>query len=159
MRNNLMTRKFNLYLGAAWLALILALPSPAPAASASDYILLGNEAAVMNKYDQAIAYYNRAINSPGISPQNKAVAYHNRACAHYDLDQTDQALRDFTQAIVLDPKYDPPYYHRSFIYEQRGDYARALADMKMAVSLISSQDPSYQEYIDRLEWLNEQQQR
>jgi tetratricopeptide (TPR) repeat protein len=61
-------------------------------------------------------------------------------------------LSDFTQAIALDPSYDPPYYHRSFIYEQRGDYERAIADMRKAISL----DPSYAEYHDRLEWLNDQ---
>jgi tetratricopeptide (TPR) repeat protein len=144
--------KFNLCLAAALLALILAAPGLVRAASGSDYILLGNEAAAMENYDQAIAYFSRAINAPGMSSQNRAIAYHNRACANYDLERSEEALRDFSQAIVLDPKYDPPYYHRSFIYEQRGDYARAIADMRKAVSL----DPGYQEYAERLEWLDAQ---
>jgi tetratricopeptide (TPR) repeat protein len=132
--------------------LVLLAAWPSGAASGSDYILLGNEAADMENYDQALAYYNQAINSSGLKAENRAIAYHNRGCVHYDLGREDEAFNDFTQAIALDPKYDPPYYHRSFIYEQRGDYERALADMQKAVSL----DSSFAEYHDRLEWLNDQ---
>jgi tetratricopeptide (TPR) repeat protein len=135
------------------LALFILLAAwPCGADSGSGYILLGNEAAAMKDYDQALYYYNQAINFPGLDPGNRAIAYHNRGCVYYDTEQTDKALRDFTQSIALDPKYDPPYYHRSFIYEQQGDYERAAADMRKAISL----DPSFAEYHERLEWLDAQ---
>jgi tetratricopeptide (TPR) repeat protein len=141
--------KFSLCLAAFGLALLLALGGQAKAASGSDYILLGNEAAGMNNYEQALIYYTQAINAPGISSQNRAVAYNNRAGANDDLGNSDAALRDFAQAIALDPSYDAPYYGRSFIYEYRGDYDRAIADMRKALSLT----PSDQDYKDRLDWL------
>ncbi len=121
--------------------------------SANSDILAGNEAAIMENYDLAISYYNKAINSGKLDNKQLAVAYNNRGCAYDDSGKEELALQDFNKAISLDPKYDAPYFSRSFIYERRQEYAKAIADMQKAVNL----DPNFDDFKIRLEWLREQQ--
>jgi lipoprotein NlpI len=53
--------------------------------------------------------------------------------------QVDAALRDYEQALSLDPKLAYVYNDRSVIWMDRGDHARAMMDIDHALRL----DPRY----------------
>ena len=135
--------------------LLTTMPGQAWAQSASDLILLGNEAATMENYGQAIDYYTKAINANQLNARQLAVAYNNRGCAYDDSGMDNQAMADFAKAIELDSGYDAPYFSRSFIYERRNELDKAIVDMEKAVSL----DPGFEDFQLRLEWLYDQKQR
>jgi tetratricopeptide (TPR) repeat protein len=135
------------------LAVSAALGAPfAWAASGGSEILAGNEAAALENYEQAIIHFTRAISAGNMDNEQLAVAYNNRGSAYDDWGKTGPALQDFDQAIKLDPRFDAPYFNRSFIYERQINYAKAIADMEKAVSLTPDDDG----FKLRLEWLRDQ---
>ena len=47
----------------------------------------------------------------------------------------DRAIRDYDQALQLDPKLAPAYYSRGMAYADKGDYDRARSDFNKALAL------------------------
>jgi len=47
----------------------------------------------------------------------------------------DAAIKEFTEAIKLDPNEAVLYYNRGAVYEDKGDYDRAIADFTQAIRL------------------------
>ena len=59
--------------------------------------------------------------------------------AAQDRKEVDLALKDYTKAIQLNPKFTRAYNNRAFVYHDRKDYDRALADYNRAIET----DPEY----------------
>src|SRR5262245_47707481 len=76
---------------------------------------------------------------PSLSERNRVVAYYNRGLAHHQKADYDRAIRDFDEAIRLDPKYAHAYYNRGLAHHQKADYDRAIRDFDEAIRL----DPKY----------------
>jgi tetratricopeptide (TPR) repeat protein len=70
------------------------------------------------------------------------VAYHNRGDAHGLKGEVDQAISDYTKAIVLNPNYAPAYNSRGRAYVSKGDYVRAVDDVTKAGELARKVWPS-----------------
>ncbi|MDR2904920.1 MAG: tetratricopeptide repeat protein [Helicobacteraceae bacterium] len=77
-----------------------------------------------------INLYSRAPNPP-----NNSIAYYNRGIAYIKLRNYDQAVKDYTQAIALDPKDDQAYHNRGGAYCKLGNYDQAIADFTKAIEL------------------------
>ena len=60
-------------------------------------------------------------------------AYCNRGCATGGKAENAKAIRDYTEAIRLDPKDAEAYYSRGFCYHQRREYDKAIADLTEAI--------------------------
>jgi tetratricopeptide (TPR) repeat protein len=82
-----------------------------------------------------IAACTRAIQSGDYNDQELASLYHQRGYSWSwtsFTDRVDRALKDYTEAIRIDPKAVGSLLNRSHIYNQRRDYDRAIADANRA---------------------------
>jgi tetratricopeptide (TPR) repeat protein len=60
--------------------------------------------------------------------------YNNRAVAYMSLNQYDNAIKDFTQAISDHPR-DSYFNNRAWAYHLKGEDAKGLSDAKKAVTM------------------------
>lgn len=75
------------------------------------------------------------IQSGGLPPDSLAVAFQNRGTAYLDKGDTDRAIKDYDQAIRLDPNYANAFNGRGVAYQTRGDNERAIQDYDEAIRL------------------------
>ena len=73
-------------------------------------------------------------NTAGLTPEY-ARLYVDRANAWFNKAEFDPAIKDYNEAIRLDPYNDNFYAYRCLAYIRLGDQHQAVSDMKMALSL------------------------
>src|SRR5690606_24351167 len=83
---------------------------------------LGNEKLSSGKTEEAIEFYNRAIE---LNPNN-AVYYANRAAAWTRLGKHQEAIRDCQKSINTDPKYAKAYSRLGLSLFNLGKYKEAI---------------------------------
>ena len=64
-----------------------------------------------------------------------AVAYTHRGLAYSEVRENNFAIRDFAQAITLDPNYAPAYNDRGVAYKDIGELDRAIEDYTHAIGM------------------------
>ena len=64
-----------------------------------------------------------------------ATFYLNRGLAYQNQGQYDQAISDYTKAIMLCPKFAIAYYNRANAFINKGQYDRAIADCTKAIKI------------------------
>jgi protein O-mannosyl-transferase len=64
-----------------------------------------------------------------------SMGYYNRGNEYLRLMETEKALADYTQAILVFPAYADAWYNRGLVYHQSGLYSEAIRDYSEAVSL------------------------
>ena len=69
--------------------------------------------------------------------------YFNSGIAYYELGEYQQAIKDFNQAIRLDPKFAEAYNNRGSAYYGKGQYDEAIADYTKAIELNPKYDKAY----------------
>ena len=106
--------------------LLLALP-PARAEVATDCFSEDNE----RRYAGCTAI----IESPGISPGERAHAYSMRALALSLKGQYESAIRDYDAAIDLVPNFAAALNNRAWAYHKWGQGPRGLADVERSIRL------------------------
>jgi len=92
-----------------------------------------------------IAACTRLISSGRYNGRDLAIIYTNRGNAwRGDLDRPigDYRIRDYDQAIRLDPTNALAYYYRGYTWGVKGDSERAIADYDQAIRL----DPNARSY-------------
>ena len=105
----------------------------------------GETAFLKAEYQRALGYYNAALDQ---EPSHPAVVLYSRGLTYAKLKQDDKALRDFTEAIQLDPSLTVAYLDRGLAYVRQGLRAKAMADYNRAIA----QDPANaRAYRDRAE--------
>jgi tetratricopeptide (TPR) repeat protein len=110
--------------------------------NALDHLNRGKDLFAENKFDVAIAEFDKAITIN----RNLVEAYFYKGNAYSEKGDYDRAIVDYTQAIRLDPNKASAYYNRGVAYFYKGDYDRAIADYNQAIRL----DPNYAwAYINR----------
>lgn len=86
----------------------------------------------------AISSYQRAII---IDPQNPDYRL-ALGGVYYLLKKHDEAIKTFQQAVELKPDWPNPYYNLAWAYYQKGEKQKAIANMEITISLLSSQNNS-----------------
>jgi tetratricopeptide (TPR) repeat protein len=110
--------------------------SPAPVAS-------DREACLVEHGPDAAAACERAIRSGRVRLRELSDAYINRGQASYVKREYDGAIRDFDQAIRLDPAVALAYGNRANCHAMKKDYERALADYTRALALDDKYPSAY----------------
>ncbi|XP_011314641.1 mitochondrial import receptor subunit TOM70 [Fopius arisanus] len=107
-----------------------------PAAKAQRYKTLGNEVFRVGKYDDAILYYNKAIEACPLEDKNElATFYQNRAAAYDALEKFTAVKDDCTKALELNPKYTKALIRRAKVLEKINELELALEDITAACIL------------------------
>jgi tetratricopeptide (TPR) repeat protein len=99
--------------------------------NADTYYRAGEGYYKMEKYDQAITYYDKAIE---LNP-NHALAYYNRGGAYVEIHQYRKAIADYDRAIELNPNHALAYYNRAGAYSEIGENEKAVADYDRAIEI------------------------
>ncbi|XP_030747196.1 mitochondrial import receptor subunit TOM70 [Sitophilus oryzae] len=101
-----------------------------PFQRAQRYKTEGNELFKRGKYDEAIASYNKAIDTiPQEYKTDLATYYQNRAAAYEQLKKWSAVISDCDKAIELNHKYEKALYRRAKAYEIIKDWENALDDV------------------------------
>jgi len=85
---------------------------------------------------QAIAAYGMAIDSSA----DRGDVYCSRAFLYQLDNQYDRAIRDYSEAIRLDPEDDSNYRKRGSAHAEAGSYAEAVADLTRCLELTDAPD-------------------
>ena len=93
--------------------------------------LCGKAKDTMNKYDEAITFYTKAI----AINDKKLDAYIARAKSFEELEQWNNSIEDFSIAISLDPTNFLLYTYRSYSWLSLNNYDRALKDLSVSEQL------------------------
>lgn len=73
-----------------------------------------------------------------------SLAYFKRGIAYRDIDNYEQALRDYSEAIRLYPKFGYAYNSRAVVYiEPKKNYSAAISDASAAIRLKPDFDSAY----------------
>ena len=99
--------------------------------SAEDFVSLGVTFHQQREYDQAIEYYDKAIE---LNPQHTG-AYNNRGLAKVDSGDLQGAIADYGKAIELNPQLVEAYNNRGNAKSDSGDLRGAIADYDKAIEL------------------------
>ena len=102
----------------------------------SDYAKCAETAGKPHSY---IEHCTRAIDSGDLSIENLADAFNYRGVAYGHKGDYDRAIRDYDEAIRLDPEYADAFFNRGNAYDDKGDYDRAIQDYDQAIRL----DPDF----------------
>ena len=98
---------------------------------ANEWFQKGNDASEAKEYQNAIIYYNKAIQ---LKP-DYAEAYYNRGCAKDELKDYTGAIADYNNAIRLKPDYADAYFNRGLVKKNTLDYTGAITDYNKSIQL------------------------
>jgi len=118
----------------------------------SIYSIIGETYSEMKDYKNSIAYFTKSIQweiterddfkkkygiDTEIVPSNiLSEIYEKRGSAHFDLEDYDNALKDFNKAIDLSPEYSyTPHNSRAILYATTGKLDEAITDVNYVIAL------------------------
>jgi serine/threonine protein kinase/Flp pilus assembly protein TadD len=103
---------------------------PARPPAAGDPYAQGEALSKSGAYSDAVQYFSQAI---AAKPEYRS--YFGRAGAYQHLEMLPQAIDDYSQAIVLNPKSAMAYHERAVCLARMKDDARAFDDYNRALAL------------------------
>lgn len=110
--------------------------TPQTCKSAEEARVVGNSLFGQGKYDQAVAFYTRAIElTPGNTP-DKANYFTNRAACHQQTHSYRQVIADCEEALLIDPNHVKGLLRRAIALEGLEKWQKALDDYQ-AVNRLS----------------------
>ena len=116
-----------------------------PSKSYSGLIIEAESAYEAGEFDRAIDLNNIALGME-IGPAQASIAVMNRGNAYRAKADLEAALRDYNEAITLDPKNGGAYVDRGLVLSQKGEFDDADKDYREALQLNPDQ---WQAYFDR----------
>uniref|UniRef100_A0A0G4HM25 Uncharacterized protein n=1 Tax=Chromera velia CCMP2878 TaxID=1169474 RepID=A0A0G4HM25_9ALVE len=120
----------------------------------------GNEHFRQGEWEAALRYYTEGI---AVCPEEEeegkllAILYGNRAACHMNLNQTDFALKDCSDALYFNPTYTKVLTRRASIYEQKEKWHDALEDLKKAIEADSQLQRPLSQQLKRVEKKSQEQ--
>ena len=106
---------------------------------AAGFNFLGVVLTQQNKYDEAVAKYEKAIE---IDPRD-AIAYFNWGVVLSEQKKYDEAVAKYQKAIELDPKLAPAYNNWGRVLYYQKKYEEAVAKYQKAIELDPKLAPAY----------------
>jgi len=97
------------------------------------WIGLGNFYMEKHDYPHALESYDRALQIRRPDPRNDLSLYDNRGAALESLGRHDEAIADFTHALVLDPHDSLAYSNRAAAYLASNRQELAIADLTAVI--------------------------
>jgi len=76
--------------------------------------------------------------------QTEAIAYIKRGMAWFEKNDYEQAIKEFNEAIRLDPKYALAYWNRGKAWLAKSDYDQAILDYGRAIQLDPTDASAYE---------------
>ncbi len=105
--------------------------SPQPQQDVALWIERAYEYTEKGDFDNALIYYNKAINLfPGFAP-----LYLDRGDVYAAEEYYDQAIVDYTKAIDIYPRFAEAYLSRGLSYGKEGKLDNALSDCNTAIGI------------------------
>ncbi|XP_003745423.1 serine/threonine-protein phosphatase 5 [Galendromus occidentalis] len=95
------------------------------------------------RYEEAVQLYSEAIEA-----EPSAILYGNRSFAYLKLECSGYALRDATEAILLDRKYVKGYYRRAQAYMSLGKFKFALRDFEAVTNACPNDQDAKKRYLE-----------
>lgn len=112
--------------------------NPSNPRSATAYFDLANFFYTEKNYTKAIQYYKK-VNFSGLSNEQQIVAHFKYGYSFFNLRKFDEALNQFNDVKIQNSQYSPAAnYYAGFIEYSKGEYDKALVDLKRAEA-----SPSY----------------
>jgi tetratricopeptide (TPR) repeat protein len=84
--------------------------------------------------DKAIELCSRALRSEQLSDYDRAVGHLDRGAAYDNKGQLDRAIRDYDEAIRLQPDLAYAYNNRGVVHRNRSEFDRAIEDFDRAIA-------------------------
>ena len=82
--------------------------------------------------------------------------YSNRGLLYQQKGENELALKDYSQAIKLNPKVAWMYVNRGIFYVLMNERQQAIQDLKVAAKLYYEQgNPAYQQVLEKLKQLEQ----
>ncbi len=97
----------------------------------TNYKLLASALAQKGKFEEAIAYYDKAIKKE----PDVYLHYCGRGLTYDNLGQYKLAVENYNHALRLKPDYAEAFYNRGNAYDELGQYQQAIHDYNEAIRL------------------------
>src|ERR1700744_5326795 len=110
----------------------------------SDYQSKGDVAFANHDYTTAIDDYTKAIDSSRIDKSVLSVIYFYRGESYKNTGQLDAAIKDYSSALKINPKYREAYWSRAIIYGAVKNMRGSISDYKKALALTPVEDNANQ---------------
>jgi tetratricopeptide (TPR) repeat protein len=131
------------------LVTILLLTGPVVAsgkgANIRDLIDKTQTAFLKGEYKRALEYCNAALEE---QPADLAPVLYSRGLIYAKLKEDDKAIRDFNEAIQVDPGITAAYLDRGLAYVRQGLEAKAMSDYNRAIALEPRNARAYRDRAD-----------
>lgn len=111
--------------------LLIIIPVIAEGESALDYYSKGNECLANMKFEEAIKYFNRALD---INPKY-VEAYTGKGMALYKLGELGKAGKCFNRVIELKPSEKNGWYGKGLVYLKEKKYEEAIQNFDKALKI------------------------
>ncbi|XP_017859200.1 PREDICTED: mitochondrial import receptor subunit TOM70 isoform X1 [Drosophila arizonae] len=122
-----------------------------PLKEANNYKTEGNNCYRNGKYDEAISFYDKAIDKcPTEHRTDMAIFYQNRAASYEMLKKWNKVKEDCTLSLEYNPRYAKAYYRRARAHEATRDMTECLDDVTATCILEMFQNNNTIMFADRV---------
>lgn len=122
-----------------------------PLKEATMYKNEGNACYRKGKFDEAISFYDKAIEKcPQENKTDLAIFYQNRAASYEMLSKWNMVKHDCSKSLEYNPKYAKAYFRRAKAYEATNELRQCLDDITATCILEMFQNDQTIMYADRI---------
>jgi len=99
------------------------------------------------QYDPAVNDFTKALETcPATDKETKFLILEARGDSYHALNKNDAAIKDFSEALALNPKHENikyVYTNRGWVWQNKADYQKASQDFYAALAMDSAFAPAY----------------
>lgn len=106
----------------------------------------GNLNNIPHEHERAVHYFTRAYD---VNPAMREARLARAVILWRELERIEEALRDLDALLQEDPTYGAALLNRALVYQQTGNYRRALHDLEDYLALPPDRD--YRDLAERIE--------